>query len=63
MVFILVFLRYNSWDIINKPLHIFRDIFNVLVHPQIEAWIFTVTFGSFLAASYWILKGFSNFKN
>jgi uncharacterized membrane protein len=56
------FLRHNSWEIINNPLNILKDIFNILFQPDIEAWIFTVTFGSFLAISYWILKAFSNHK-
>jgi uncharacterized membrane protein len=57
------FLRHNSWEIINNPLNIFTDIFNIIVQPNIEAWVFTLTFGSFLAISYWMLKGFSNYKN
>tara|TARA_R110000751_G_C13721443_1_gene475494 strand:+ start:24 stop:680 length:657 start_codon:yes stop_codon:yes gene_type:complete len=56
------FLRHNSWEIINNPLNIFRDIFNIVFQPNIEAWIFTLTFGSFLAVSYWMLKAFSNSK-
>ena len=54
------FLRYNSWEIINNPLALFEDIFKIIVHPNIEAWVFTLTFGSFLAISYWTLKAFSN---
>ena len=56
------FLRHNSWEIINNPLNIFKDIINILFQPNIEAWIFTLTFGSFLAISYWMLKAFSNSK-
>jgi uncharacterized membrane protein len=56
------FLRHNSWEIINNPLNIFRDIFNIVFQPNIEAWIFTLTFASFLAISYWMLKAFSNSK-
>lgn len=56
------FLRHNSWEIINNPLNIFTDIFNIICQPNIEAWIFTVTFGSFLAISYWMLKAFSHNK-
>ncbi|MEM5565421.1 DUF1361 domain-containing protein [Psychroserpens sp. AS72] len=56
------FLRHNSWEIINNPLNIFSDIFNIIFQPNIEAWIFTLTFGSFLAISYWMLKAFSNSK-
>nr|WP_321230260.1 DUF1361 domain-containing protein [uncultured Psychroserpens sp.] len=56
------FLRHNSWEIINNPLNIFKDIFNIVFQANIEAWIFTLTFGSFLAVSYWMLKAFSNSK-
>ncbi|WP_152611451.1 DUF1361 domain-containing protein [Psychroserpens damuponensis] len=56
------FLRHNSWEIINNPLTIFTDSFNIIFQPNIEAWIFTTTFASFLAISYWMLKAFSNSK-
>jgi len=54
------FLRYNSWEIVNNPTGIFSDTFTIIFQPNIEAWIFTLTFASFLAISYWILKAFSN---
>ena len=57
------FLRYNSWEIINNPLALFSDIFALIFQPNVEAWVFTLTFGSFLAISYWMLKAFSNSKN
>ncbi|WP_299275311.1 DUF1361 domain-containing protein [uncultured Psychroserpens sp.] len=53
------FLRYNSWEIINEPLQIFSDIFRIILEPNTEAWIFTLTFASFLAISYWMLKAFT----
>jgi uncharacterized membrane protein len=56
------FLRYNSWEIINNPLALFSDILEIIVQPNVEAWVFTITFGSFLAISYWTLKAFSNTK-
>ncbi|MDG5492672.1 DUF1361 domain-containing protein [Psychroserpens sp. SPM9] len=56
------FLRYNSWEIINNPLGIFSDMFQLIFEPNLEAWIFTLTFASFLAISYWLLKAFSNSK-
>ena len=56
------FLRYNSWEILNNPIDIFTDIINIIVQPNIEAWIFTLTFGAFLAMTYWLLKAFSNSK-
>ncbi|WP_299337032.1 DUF1361 domain-containing protein [uncultured Psychroserpens sp.] len=56
------FLRYNSWEIINNPLNLFSDSINLLFEPNLEAWIFTLTFGAFLAITYWMLKAFSNSK-
>jgi len=54
------FLRYNSWEIINQPEALFKDILTIITQPNIEAWIFTITFASFLAITYWVLKSFSN---
>lgn len=56
------FLRYNSWEIVNNPIGIFSDVFDIIFQPNVEAWIFTLTFASFLAMSYWMLKSFSNSK-
>ena len=56
------FLRYNSWEIINNPIVLFSDIINIIIQPNIKAWIFTLTFGAFLAMTYWVLKAFSNSK-
>ena len=56
------FLRYNSWEILNNPTAIFLDIIQIIFQPNIEAWIFTLTFGAFLAMSYFTLKAFSNSK-
>ncbi|WP_084205891.1 DUF1361 domain-containing protein [Psychroserpens mesophilus] len=53
------FLRYNSWEIMNNPMALFSDIINIIIQPNIEAWIFTLTFGAFLAITYWVLKAFS----
>nr|WP_321236230.1 DUF1361 domain-containing protein [uncultured Psychroserpens sp.] len=56
------FLRYNSWEILNNPLALFSDMFALIFEPNLEAWVFTVTFASFLAISYWMLKAFPNSK-
>ena len=56
------FLRYNSWEILNQPEALFSDILEIIMQPNTEAWIFTLTFGSFLAISYWMLKAFSKSK-
>jgi len=54
------FLRYNSWEIVNNPMPILVDSLTIIFQPQLEAWVFTLTFGAFLAISYWMLKAFSN---
>lgn len=56
------FLRYNSWELINNPTALFSDILQIIFQPNIEAWIFTLTFGAFLAMTYWLLIAFSNKK-
>lgn len=53
------FLRYNSWELLNNPTAIFYDSLQLILQPNIEAWIFTLTFGAFLAMTYWLLKAFS----
>lgn len=54
------FLRYNSWEIISNP-QVFSDVFNILVAPfqHIDAWLFTLGFGTFLAVGYWMFKSLS----
>ncbi|WP_299224870.1 DUF1361 domain-containing protein [uncultured Psychroserpens sp.] len=56
------FLRYNSWEIINNPIELILDVLKLIFEPNLEAYVFTFTFGSFLAVSYWLLKAFSNSK-
>ncbi|MDO5970907.1 DUF1361 domain-containing protein [Flavivirga aquimarina] len=52
------FLRYNSWEILQKPSGLFNDIFNIILHPNqhLEAWLFTFLFGIFLSSGYWVFK-------
>ena len=52
------FLRYNSWEILQHPLDLFNDIFNIIVLPNqhLEAWLFTFLFGAFLSIGFWIFK-------
>ncbi|MFK7782197.1 DUF1361 domain-containing protein [Psychroserpens sp.] len=57
------FLRYNSWEILNHPEALFSDILIIITKPNTEAWIFTMTFASFLAITYWMLKSIINSKN
>ncbi|TGV02581.1 DUF1361 domain-containing protein [Flavivirga rizhaonensis] len=52
------FLRYNSWEILQHPLDLLSDIFNIIVSPNqhLEAWLFTFLFGVFLSIGFWIFK-------
>lgn len=52
------FLRYNSWEILSNPEHLFIDVFKILLQPKIhiEAWIFTILFSVFLMLGYFIFK-------
>jgi len=54
------FLRYNSWDIIQHPFVLFKDILNMIILPSqhLEVWLFTATFGSFLAISFSMFQAF-----
>lgn len=58
------FLRYNSWEIVQHPFSIFTDISEILINPSQHyiAWIFTLTFGTFLSVGYWMVKMFSNIR-
>lgn len=57
------FLRYNSWEVLNQPRAIFKDMIHLIFEPNTEAWMFTFTFGSFLAIAYWMLKALFNSKS
>ena len=43
-------LRFNSWDILSNPMHLFDSIINCLF--QIEAIVFTLFLGTFILATY-----------
>ncbi|PKG51104.1 DUF1361 domain-containing protein [Olleya sp. 1-3] len=52
------FLRFNSWEIINKPWTIITTISEILTHPRTHsaAWFFTICFGLFLGVFYYAVK-------
>ncbi|QRM89533.1 DUF1361 domain-containing protein [Lacinutrix sp. WUR7] len=54
------FLRYNSWDILQHPTALFKDILNMIIQPNqhLEVWLFTFGFGSFLAISFRMFQVF-----
>ncbi|WP_299890706.1 DUF1361 domain-containing protein [uncultured Lacinutrix sp.] len=59
-VYIGRFLRYNSWEILSHPMPLIEDVFNMIYHPivSIEVWLFTLAFGLFLVAGYYIINCF-----
>lgn len=44
------FLRYNSWDILHRPLQILLDCLDYLLYPlsHLGMWLFTASFGCLL---------------
>lgn len=52
------FLRFNSWEIINKPWIIITTILEILTQPRTHsaAWLFTICFGLFLGVFYYVIK-------
>jgi uncharacterized membrane protein len=52
------FLRWNSWNLVNKPNQLFEDIgdrfFNPFEHPR--TWGFTLFMGLFLNLLYWSFR-------
>lgn len=52
------FLRFNSWEIINKPWTIITTILEILTQPRTHsaAWFFTICFGLFLCVCYYAIK-------
>ena len=52
------FLRYNSWEILQNPFNLTKDIIEIVIHPtqHMQAWIFTLTFGAFLTVGFWTCK-------
>lgn len=56
------YLRYNSWEILQTPVVLFNDIFNIALHPlqHIDAWLFTLIFGLFLSTGYWMFNMMGN---
>lgn len=55
-IFLGRFLRFNSWDIIARPLLLFQSLFNSLF--IVQAWLWIFGFGSFIWVSFWALKPF-----
>lgn len=52
------FIRWNSWDFVNHPIRIFRDIAALFFHPVQNAWalVFIGVFTLFLGGTYILFK-------
>lgn len=50
--------RWNSWDIIQEPLPLLRDIANYFLHPRthIETWQITFVIATFLIVGYLLIR-------
>ena len=53
------FLRWNSWDIVHRPLELFTDIGHRFIYPfdHPRTWLITLSFGVFLNLIYWFSIG------
>lgn len=57
-VYIGRYLRFNSWDFITDPFHLFRDIVLLIIHPLQHhfAWGMVVCFSVFMTIVYAMMK-------
>ncbi len=64
-IFLGRFLRYNSWNILNKPHLLFTDCLNFILYPlaHIKVWAFTIGFGLMLTGLYYIYLKMTEPKN
>lgn len=56
------FLRYNSWEVLYNPLALIKDIFSILFQPNLNVWVFTLTFSAFLWIFYELMDVLSSGK-
>ena len=54
------FLRYNSWEILSKPIQLLNDSLNILLTPNLHrgAWLFTFAFAAFLGIGFSLFSTF-----
>ena len=52
------FLRFNSWDIIQHPFKLLKDILQIIYYPDqhFKAWLFSFSFGTFLSIGFYLFK-------
>ncbi|WP_134683076.1 DUF1361 domain-containing protein [Brevibacillus migulae] len=55
------FLRWNSWDLVDRPLQIILDVFSILQHH--EAASFVIVFSLFLCSTYAIFYASTRISN
>ncbi len=53
------YLRWNSWDILNRPDTLFLDTLEIVLNPMAhqKAWGMTLLMGTMLNMVYWTFKG------
>lgn len=59
------YLRWNSWDIIQNPISLFRDTFNRITHPidHPKTWGVTIGFGIFLLIGFYTYTSLTTSSN
>lgn len=55
-IFLGRFIRFNSWDILTRPLFLLECVYKSLF--LLEAWLWIIGFGAFIWISFWVLKPF-----
>jgi len=57
-VFLGRFLRWNSWDVINNPLALFKDVFSILLFPHhnIRTWLIIAMLSALYCLMYFFMK-------
>lgn len=58
------FQRWNSWDILNRPLELLSTILKQVVHPfdHPQTWGITILFAAMMSLLYMLLYGFVEFS-
>lgn len=58
------FLRWNSWDMVQRPHKIITDVWEILIYPSEHqlAWLFTFSFGMGLWLIYLVFKRIEFFR-
>jgi uncharacterized membrane protein len=59
------FLRFNSWDVLFKPMDLYRGISHVVATPLVHpgSYLFPILFGTFLFISYLMLYALTHLQH